>query len=1086
MTEDAYTDCPSEETLGAFLDARLSGPEREAVLTHLATCDRCIGGAAFVTQMQTEGEPRPNVVPMRRIRPGRPVWMSLAAALAVAIGIAAFVMRSRQQPGIPTLIAAAPTTYRSIEPRLTGFRWAELQRLRADAPPQDPESLRLGGAAAEVLVRAQSDASGEAVHAAGVAKLLLLRSNEAVEQLRTAAEKGGTAATWNDLAAAYYTSAVRDGRSADLPRALAAADRAIALDEALHEARFNRALILERLGLRNQAGQAWRDYLARDPSSPWAAEARRRADALPQTPAASKRSRLERLEQIAMSSNAASIDTAVRASPQDARAWFETDVLGRWGDAAANGDAATAAKLFTATGAVAGALQRVAGESLLSDAVATIDRADAARRIDLAKAHRQFRRARLLYRDRRLEEATTMLLEAADAFDAAKSPMGNVARFFAACTLFDENRVDDAERLFAGLVPAATHHALRAEIALRLATCHQYAGRWEEAVRGFAEARDGFVRLQESANAAFAEANLGNSLDELGARDDAWRHRIAAFERYGTGYELTATLAAAVRSELRAEEFASARALVDLEAAETATLDDPLFLADVFRRRALIDARSGDDGGAAQSIARCRALIERAPASGIRSRLAVEVNIAEATVIRRRDPRAAIALLQSATQFLAGADQRIALPDAFLEYGRALHTAGRDADALAAFRNGLEEIETQRRSAPAGSAIFDAVVPLVEETIALQLARGDAAGAFDTAERVHARALLDGSTTAPATAARVAAALPAGTMLISYALVPDGVAAIRITRDGVEAVTQATNRRELQQSVGAFRTAIMSRDALASVETRAADLDRLLLASVPGVRAATSIVIVPDRFLHAVPWAALYDPGRRAFAIESHALTIAPSAALYLRNADAPVSKGGSQVLVVTGASRELDHLAEEASGYAGRHTLTGSEATAARFLSLAAESDVIHFAGHARLGADPALLLNDRGKETDELRAVEIARARLPRPRLVVLAACGTAAGTGDGFDGPRGLAGAFLTAGAGAVVGTLWPVDDAEAAALFTEFHRRMQNGENAATALRQAMLVLLRGNDPRGRHPAAWAAAELFGGNVTIAGT
>jgi CHAT domain-containing protein len=169
---------------------------------------------------------------------------------------------------------------------------------------------------------------------------------------------------------------------------------------------------------------------------------------------------------------------------------------------------------------------------------------------------------------------------------------------------------------------------------------------------------------------------------------------------------------------------------------------------------------------------------------------------------------------------------------------------------------------------------------------------------------------------------------------------------------------------------------------------------------------------------------------------------------------------------------------------------LAGSEATASRFLSLAAESDVIHFAGHARLGADPALLLNDGGrdggKDTGELRAVEIARARLPRPRLVVLAACGTAAGTGDGFDGPRGLAGAFLTAGAGAVVGTLWPVDDAEAAVLFTEFHRRMRNGEDAAAALRQATLLLLRGNNPRGRHPAAWAAAELFGANVTIAGT
>lgn len=1065
MSESTYNDCPSEETLGAFLDGHLSGSERDLVLAHFATCDYCIAGAAFVTEMSDDSAT--NTQPVVRSYK----WLSIAAALVIVAGIATFVMTRRTQPGIPSLIAAAPTSYRTIEPRLSNFPWAELQRLRADVP-QDAEALRFGGAAAEVLVRAQNDASSDATHAAGVANLLLQRANEAIEQLRRTAEKSGTAATWNDLAAAYYTSAVRDGRSADLPRALAAADRAIALDDSLHEARFNRALILERMGLGNAASEAWSEYLARDPSSPWAAEAKRHADALPQTPATSTRSQLERLEQIAIAGNASAIESIVRNAPQDARAWFETDVLGRWGEAAKNGDATTATQLFAATSAVAVALQRVSGESLLADAVHAIEHADPARRNELANAHSEYRRARLLYRDRRLEEATKLLLDVAQAFDAAKSPMGDVARFFAACTLFDENRIDDATQLFASIAPAARHDALRAQVALRLATCHQYAGRWEEAVRGFTEARDLFVRLQETANAALAEANLGNSLDELGARDDAWRSRIAAFERYGSGYELIATLAAAVRSELRADEFASARSLVAIEAAETATLDDPLFLGDVWRRRALIDARSGEDGSAAKSIAQCRALLDRSPASGLRTRLGIEVDVAEATVIRERDPRAAIALLESATQFLAKADQRIALPDAFLEYGRALRTAGRDADALVALRNGLDEIEMQRRSAPAGSAIFDAVVPLVEETIALQLAKSDAAGAFATAERVH------GST---ASAQQIAAKLPADTMLIRYALVPDGVAAISVTRDRVEATTQTIARRELLHSVQAFRTSIMSRDALANVQTRAIELDRLLLAAVPGARAAKSIVIVPDRFLHAVPWAALYDRDRGTFAIESHSLTIAPSAALYLRNASARTSSA-SQVLVVTGASRELDHLATEASGYTDRRTLSGSEATAARFLSLAAESDVIHFAGHARLGADPALLLND----TDELRAVEIARSRLPRPRLVVLAACGTAAGTGDGFDGPRGLAGAFLRAGVSAVVGTLWPVDDAEAAALFTELHRRMRGGDDAATALRHATLLLLHGSNARSRHPAAWAAAELFGGNVTITGT
>lgn len=267
MTDDS-NGCPTAEALGAFLEGRLDGAERDAVVAHLATCSSCVANAEFVTRMGEES-PAENVRPIasRRAR-----WIFAAAAAVVIFGFAALFVqvRSRQAPGIRTLTAAAPSSYRTVEPRLAGFRWAALQRLRADAAPSDPEALRLAGAAGEVLQRAREDSSAEAAHAAGVAELLLRNTGPALERLRAVAERERSAAVWNDLAAAYYTSAVRDRRTSDLPRALAAADRALELDGNLHEARFNRALVLERLGLRDEAAAAWRDYLARDPSSPWA------------------------------------------------------------------------------------------------------------------------------------------------------------------------------------------------------------------------------------------------------------------------------------------------------------------------------------------------------------------------------------------------------------------------------------------------------------------------------------------------------------------------------------------------------------------------------------------------------------------------------------------------------------------------------------------------------------------------------------------------------------------------------------------------------------------------------------------------
>jgi CHAT domain-containing protein len=82
-----------------------------------------------------------------------------------------------------------------------------------------------------------------------------------------------------------------------------------------------------------------------------------------------------------------------------------------------------------------------------------------------------------------------------------------------------------------------------------------------------------------------------------------------------------------------------------------------------------------------------------------------------------------------------------------------------------------------------------------------------------------------------------------------------------------------------------------------------------------------------------------------------------------------------------------------------------------------------------------------------------------LGRPRLVVLSACET--GLHDIDRTPEefiGLAGAFMTLGARAVLGTLWPVDDRAAALLTAKFYDgHIDEGLAPATALRKAQLWL-----------------------------
>jgi CHAT domain-containing protein len=107
-------------------------------------------------------------------------------------------------------------------------------------------------------------------------------------------------------------------------------------------------------------------------------------------------------------------------------------------------------------------------------------------------------------------------------------------------------------------------------------------------------------------------------------------------------------------------------------------------------------------------------------------------------------------------------------------------------------------------------------------------------------------------------------------------------------------------------------------------------------------------------------------------------------------------------------------------------------------------------------------------------LKAHDIARLNV-RAHLVVLSACDSAAGENFNGEGAMGLSYAFLHAGAKQVISTLWSVDDANSRKLMIAFYRRfMRNGRNAAEALRQSQIKLMR--DPATSAPYYWAGFTL----------
>lgn len=267
---DERRECPRSEVLAAFIKGSLSKDEQALPSDHVLECLTCRRTVLKEARFH-RGDGVPRLPSSRRPSP----WWVAAAAAAFAGVVYLGAVRVWNDP-IRPLVAAAPTGSRRLEPRLTGgFAWAPMAPvLRGRDESIEPEQMRLIGAAGEVLRRTADDRSIDGKHAAAIAHLLAGRPTDASRLLNDLAGSAKNPRLWSDLAAALFAASVSRGDPAQLARALAAADTALRIEPKMPEALFNRALIVERLGLRDEARAAWESYLAVDAGGGWAREAR--------------------------------------------------------------------------------------------------------------------------------------------------------------------------------------------------------------------------------------------------------------------------------------------------------------------------------------------------------------------------------------------------------------------------------------------------------------------------------------------------------------------------------------------------------------------------------------------------------------------------------------------------------------------------------------------------------------------------------------------------------------------------------------------------------------------------------------------
>ncbi len=384
------------------------------------------------------------------------------------------------------------------------------------------------------------------------------------------------------------------------------------------------------------------------------------------------------------------------------------------------------------------------------------------------------------------------------------------------------------------------------------------------------------------------------------------------------------------------------------------------------------------------------------------------------------------------------------------------------ADALARLRTAEAEL---REATLAGAAEATALVGIARLEREVR----------DRARRASAAAPGD-PTPGPAPAAFDGAALSAALgdrALVEFVTIEGVLHAVAVAggRARLHAVTTVAEVEDelrfltfaLRRILAPARPAPAAAGAFDDVLTAAKRVDDLLLAPL-GLEPGLPVVVVPTRPLHQLPWGMLPSLAGRA-------VTVAPSAALWLRPRAARAAGGGTVVVAgpdLPGADAEA---ADVAAAYPRARLLRGPEASVDRVLAALAGARLAHVAAHGRLRSDSplfsSLVLADGA-----LTLYDLERLAAP-PDTFVLPACNAALPQVARGDEVLGMATALVGLGVRSVIAPLLPVPDAATRPFVLAVHAALRAGRAPGAALADAVRATAGSDDG----PAARALAAAF---------
>ena len=270
---------------------------------------------------------------------------------------------------------------------------------------------------------------------------------------------------------------------------------------------------------------------------------------------------------------------------------------------------------------------------------------------------------------------------------------------------------------------------------------------------------------------------------------------------------------------------------------------------------------------------------------------------------------------------------------------------------------------------------------------------------------------------------------------------------------------------------------------------------KMFIAPVYDLLEEPEVIIVPDRRLYKVPFAALSEKEGVEYLSETHRIRVIPSLTTLQIIQDSPQNYHSNTGALIIG-NPKVDWLpplpgarkeAEMVGRLVGVPPLVEEKATKQAVLERISSVSLIHFAAHGNaergeIALSPIPTPNSQNaippKEAYMLTMADVSRVKV-RAKLVVLSCCHS--GSGEiRAEGVIGIARAFLGSGARSVLVALWAISDSATEQLMNRFYEHLVEGESASESLHQAM-KWMRNNGST--EVSEWASFTLIGDDVRL---